>query len=253
MKITKRKTKMIKRLLVSISVLAFLMTIGIFCAESHAVGFADLPHNEKFIDIGFTGDKRDKSLDFAAVIPMYNGYAGAILSQGTQDGVLDSQTVVVRVQNGFKYQGLGLEGFLDYQMDQVAGVNTSEAGGFIRPAIVNWAGATISGGFGSYVENQAVRDDLGLESTDPETLPRLLGFVSVKYDAIPNTSIATLLKVAPSYSFDETKYSVDTTVLFDVSDRVGIVQTFHWEKDSDPIVESAGENYQIQLNVRIKL
>ena len=243
---------MIKRTFIGISVLVILMMIGVVC-NSNAAGFADLPHDERVLDIGLTSDKRDQNVDVAAVVPFYNGYAGAIVSQGFQEGVLDAQTIVTRVQNGIRYKGIGLEGFLDAEFDQVKGVNTHEAGGFVRPGIVKAFGISASSGFGTYVENQTVRADLGLTDVDPQVLPRLLAFVSAKYDAIPNTTLSALIKIAPAYSFDEVKYSVDATIGYDFSDKVGLAKTIHWEKDSDPIVESAGQNYQLTLNARIKL
>ena len=242
---------MFKRTVVGIGILVALMLVGIKCAS--AAGFADIPHDERILDIGITADKRDKNIDVTGVVPFYNGYVGAVVSQGFQEGVLDAQTVVTRIQNGFRYKTIGIEGFVDAEFDQVKGVNTHEVGGFVRPGILEVFGITASSGFGTYVENQTVREDLGLTDVDPVVLPRLLGFVSTKYDGIPNTSISALFKVAPAYSFDEIKYSIDATIAYDFSDKVGLAQSIHWEKDSDPIVESAGENYQIQLNARIKL
>lgn len=232
-------------------VCAIFVVASLFCGVSYAQ-FGDIPTDERYVDVGFTADTRDKNLDITSVVPFYNGYAGVIVSQGTQEGVLDSQTIVARVQNGFRYHGLGFEGFVDSEWDQVKGTNTHEVGGFIRPGIKTLAGVTLSGGLGTYVENQAVRADLGLTDKDPETLPRLLGFVSAKYNGIPNTSLTTLFKYAPAYSFDESKYSVDGTIQYDLSDAVSLVKIIHWERDTDPIVESAGSHYQASLNIRVQ-
>ena len=227
--------------------------LAIFTTSTFAQ-FADLPHDSAFVDLGYTADSRDKQYDLTAIAPIYNGWLGGNISQSTQAGVLDAQTIVLHAQNGFRWGDLGIEAFGDMEWNQVRGTNTKSVGGFIRPGIVTWWDHLIvSGGLGSMVENEAVRAELGLTATDPVTLPRALGFISAKWTGVPRLTATGLLKVMPVFAFDALKWSVDVTGLYEITEDIGIAQTLHFERDSAPIVESAGQNWQLKLSARVQL
>lgn len=239
----------------AVIVILLLTTTCMLCRVD--AQFADLPHDEAFIDLGYSADKRDRQYDVTAVVPIWNGWLGTNVSQSMQDGELDAQTIILHAQNGWRIKelgNLGVEGFGDAEWNQVRGTDTKSFGGFIRPGILKYEAFTLSGGLGSMVENEAVRAELGLKDTDPVTLPRALGFVSLKWTVVPDkTTVTALLKGMPTFAFDEMKWTLAVTALHEITENVSLGQTFYFDKDTAPVIESAGENWQLRFAGRIQL
>lgn len=218
--------------------------------------FGDLAHDEKFIQLDLAGDNAQQQFDATSIIPLHHGWIGVNLSQAYESRELDQQVIVAHIQDGFrieKLNGLGIEAFADAEWNSTKGTNTQAVGGFIRPGILSIGDLAVSGGFGSFVENEAIRAELGLEDTDPIVLNRYLGFVSARYTGIPNSTVTALLKTTPAYDFRDWQASVELTSILEITDGIALSQTVIFEKDSDPVVGISGNQFQAKLGLRVQL
>ena len=245
------------RLQLRLQLLTLIFLIALFLFPHLAVAqFGDLAHDEKFVQLDIAGDNAQQQFDATSIIPLHNGWLGVILSQAYQESELDQQVIVAHIQDGFRWKrfaNVGIEAFADGEWNSTKGTNTHGVGGFIRPGIVLIGDLAISGGLGSFVENEAVRAELGLKETDPIVLSRYLGFVSARYTGIPNSTLTALLKTTPAYDFRDWQASLEITSIFEITDGIAFSQTVLLEKDSDPVVGISGNQFQAKFGLRVQL
>lgn len=244
-------TKLRFRLLI----LTLLITLFLF-PHFAVAQFGDLAHDEKFVELGLVADNAQQQFDATSIIPLHHGWLGVNLSQAYESSELDQQVIVAHIQDGFrieKLNGLGIEAFADAEWNSTKGTNTHAVGGFIRPGILSIGDLAISGGLGSFVENEAIRAELGLEETDPIVLNRYLGFVSARYTGIPNSTITALVKTTPAYDFRDWQASLELTSILEITDGIALSQTVLFEKDSDPVVGISGNQFQAKFGLRVQL
>lgn len=218
--------------------------------------FGDLAHDEKFVELGLVADNAQQQFDATSIIPLHHGWIGVNLSQAYESSELDQQVIVAHIQDGLRWEklgNLGIEVFADGEWNSTKGTNTHAVGGFIRPGILSIGDLAVSGGLGSFVENEAIRAELGLEETDPIVLNRYLGFISARYTGIPNSTLTALLKTTPAYDFRDWQASLEISGILEVTDGIALSQTVLFEKDSDPVVGISGNQFQVKLGVRVQL
>ena len=235
---------------------AAMLAVLLFTPQLTFAQFGDLAHDEKFVELGLVADNAQQQFDATSIIPLHHGWIGVNLSQAYQESELDQQVIVAHIQEGFRIKrlnGLGIEAFADGEWNSTKGTNTHGVGGFIRPVILTIGDLAVSGGLGSFVENEAVRAELGLKETDPVVLSRYLGFVSARYTGIPNSTITALLKTTPAYDFRDWQASLEVTGILEITDGIALSQTVLFEKDSDPVVGISGNQFQAKLGLRVQL
>ena len=228
----------------------------LFASQNIYAQFGDLAHDEKFVELGLVADNAQQQFDATSIIPLHHGWIGVNLSQAYESSELDQQVIVAHIQDGLRWEklgNLGIEVFADGEWNSTKGTNTHAVGGFIRPGILSIGDLAVSGGLGSFVENEAVRAELGLEETDPIVLNRYLGFVSARYTGIPNSTVTALLKTTPAYDFRDWQASVELTSIFEITDGIALLQTVLFEKDSDPVVGISGNQFQAKFGLRVQL
>ena len=248
-------TKLRSKLRLHLLTLIFLIALFLFPHWALAQ-FGDLAHDEKFVQLDLVADNAQQQFDATSIIPLHNGWLGVNLSQAYQESELDQQVIVAHIQDGFRWQrfaNVGIEAFADGEWNSTKGTNTHGVGGFIRPGIVSIGDLSVSGGLGSFVENEAVRAELGLKETDPIVLSRYLGFVSARYTGIPNSTLTALLKTTPAYDFRDWQASLEITSILDITDGIAFSQTVLLEKDSDPVVGISGNQFQAKFGLRVQL
>jgi len=238
-----------------ILIVAALLAV-MFTPFSVMAQFGDLAHDEKFVELGLVADNAQQQFDATSIIPLRHGWIGVNLSQAYEESELDQQVIVAHIQDGFRVDrlnGLGIEAFADAEWNSTKGTNTHAVGGFIRPGILSIGDLAVSGGLGSFVENEAIRAELGLEETDPIVLNRYLGFISARYTGIPNSTVTALLKTTPAYDFRDWQASVELTSILEITDGIALSQTVLFEKDSDPVMGISGNQFQAKLGLRVQL
>ena len=233
-------------------IFVILTLIAVFATHTFAQ-FGDLAHDEALVDFGVVADNAQQQFDLTGIQPLHNGWLGVNLAQAYEGGDLDQQIIVAHIQDGLRFKGVGIEAFADGEWHSTKGTNTHAVGGFLRPGIFRSEALAVSGGFGSFVENEAVRAELGLEDTDPIVLSRYLAFVSARYTGLPNSTLTALLKTTPAYDFRDWQASLEITGILELTDSVSLSNALIFEKDSDPVIGISGNQFSSKLSVRMQL
>ncbi len=222
--------------------LSLLLALSGFCQ------FADLPRDEKTIDIGLSGDGASQTFTVTVVVPVarMNGWAGIYSSRAASDEEVLSEIVKAHVQGGFRIGTFGIEAFSDVERNIAAGsALTSQIGIYFRPRIYERGRLRISGGFGGFIENIQPRRGLVLRRFDPTSF-RWLAFSSVGW-----RKLNTQLKFTPEVGFKNFKLSAEPAITFDLSTRLGLRISGALNYNSAPLTDRWHYKYLTILRVKL--
>ena len=211
-----------------------LMLLMLLICSTTSAQFADIPLDETSVSIGLSGDSEARSTSATGILPLdkINGWFGVHALQSSADNKIVSEYLKTRLQAGFRYKHIGIEGFVDGERNLVAGTAfQSQAGIFIRPGIFKSNGFRISGGFGNFLENTQAREELGLQENDP-TVVRWLAFASVGW-----RGISTLIKSTPHISFKDFQLAAEPAVTYQLADNISLGLQGRVAYDSDPLTD----------------
>lgn len=210
--------------------------------------FADLPRDEKMVDIGFSGDGASQTFTVTAVVPVagMNGWVGVYSSRAASDEEVLSEIVKAHIQGGFRIGTFGIEAFSDLERNIAEGsALTSQIGMYVRPKIYERGRLRVSGGIGGFIENIQPRRGLILRRFDP-TSYRWLAFSSVGW-----RKLNTQLKFTPEVGFQNFKLSAEPAITFDLSTRLGLRISGAVNYNSAPLTDRW--HYKYLTILRIKL
>lgn len=210
--------------------------------------FADLPRDEKTVDIGFAGDGASQTFTVTAVVPVakLHGWAGIYGSRAASDEEVLSEIIKGHIQGGFRIGTFGIEAFSDLERNIAEGsALTSQIGTYIRPKIYERDRLRISGGIGGFIENIQPRRGLILRKFDPTSF-RWLAFSSVGW-----RKLNTQLKFTPEVGFRNFKVSAEPAITFDLSTRLGLRISGAINYNSEPLTDRW--HYKYLTILRLKL
>ena len=230
------------RVLRGVLLLSLLFALPGFCQ------FADLPRDEKTVDIGFSGDGASQTFTVTAVVPFaeMNGWVGVYGSRAATDEEVLSEIVKAHIQGGFRIGTFGIEAFSDLERNIAAGsALTSQIGMYVRPKIYESGRLRISGGIGGFIENIQPRTGLILRRFDPTSF-RWLAFSSVGW-----RKLNTQLKFTPEVGFRNFKLSAEPAITFDLSTRLGLRISGAIHYNSEPLTDKWYYKYLTILRVKL--
>ena len=230
------------RVLRGVLLLSLLLALPGFCQ------FADLPRDEKTVDIGFSGDGASQTFTVTAVVPFaeMNGWVGVYGSRAATDEEVLSEIVKAHIQGGFRIGTFGIEAFSDLERNIAAGsALTSQIGMYVRPKIYESGRLRISGGIGGFIENIQPRAGLILRRFDPTSF-RWLAFSSVGW-----RKLNTQLKFTPEVGFRNFKLSAEPAITFDLSTRLGLRISGAIYYNSEPLTDKWYYKYLTILRVKL--
>lgn len=208
------------------------LLIGMLICGTASAQFADIPLDEISVSLGVSGDSESRSTAATGILPLskINGWLGVHGLQSTADQNVLSEYLKAHVQGGVRYQGLGIEAFLNAERNLLAGTAfQSQVGLFVRPGIYEKHRLRVSGGFGNFLENTQARAELGLTETDP-TVVRWLAFASIGW-----RGISVLIKLTPHIQFDDFQFAAEPAVTFELAENISLGLQGRLAYDSDPL------------------
>lgn len=222
--------------------LSLLFALPGFCQ------FADLPRDEKMVDIGFSGDGASQTFTVTAVVPVagMNGWVGVYSSRAASDEEVLSEIVKAHIQGGFRIGTFGIEAFSDLERNIAEGsALTSQIGMYVRPKIYERGRLRVSGGIGGFIENIQPRRGLILRRFDPTSF-RWLAFSSVGW-----RKLNTQLKFTPEVGFQNFKLSAEPAITFDLSTRLGLRISGAVNYNSAPLTDRWHYKYLTILRITL--
>lgn len=222
--------------------LSLLFALPGFCQ------FADLPRDEKMVDIGFSGDGASQTFTVTAVVPVagMNGWVGVYGSRAASDEEVLSEIVKAHIQGGFRIGTFGIEAFSDLERNIAEGsALTSQIGMYVRPKIYERGRLRVSGGIGGFIENIQPRHGLVLRRFDPTSF-RWLAFSSVGW-----RKLNTQLKFTPEVGFQNFKLSAEPAITFDLSTRLGLRISGAVNYNSAPLTDRWHYKYLTILRITL--
>ena len=133
------------------------------------------------------------------------------------------------VQGGTDLGQWRIEAFVDAERNKILGYDRRLQLGFIATAEVN---ERLHVGAGNMVENQGVRDDLGIEDDAVTLLPRWIGYA--KFDIY---KIDILLMSTPEISFADFQTQIELAYSAPVTDKINVDLGLVIDYDSDPVIK----------------
>ena len=211
-----------------------LMIVLLLICSTAFAQFADIPLDAKSVSVGLSGDSESASKSVTGILPLknLNGWVGVHGLQSTTGGEVLSEYLKAHLQGGFRYQGLGIEAFVDGERNLVAGTAfQTQVGVFIRPGIYKRSGFRVSGGFGNFLENTQAREELGLGTTDP-TVVRWLAFASIGWQGF-----STVIKSTPHIQFKDFQFAAEPAVTYELADNISLGLQGRVAYDSNPLTD----------------
>ena len=210
--------------------------------------YADLPHDKAQWSLAVSGSSDNSAFGSTLVVPLsgkkFTGWAGTYTHQIIADNKIQSQVINAHAQGGIRWHNLGIEAFTDYESNYQKGLDSAvQIGLFVRPGIYEQGVTRISGGFGNFLENQNVREDLELIETD-STVSRWLAYSSIHFGRF-----SMLTKINPHWAFEDIQMSFEPVIAFDLTNQTSISFTGQLEYDSKPITQAWHMLYMLSLGV----
>lgn len=181
------------RLLVMLAIsLLITMALPVFAT------WEEVPGKGTQVDFGGIFNKDATAFDGTAIHAEKNFWVGINGSQVRAEGEIVSDDLSARVQGGFEMLGVSLQGFVEQSRD-IKSVSTIASGAYLRK-VVEADSLDLIFGFGSLVEREEIRDDLGLDETSPEVLPYWLAIIGAEYDFASNIGLYSKIVGQPEIS-----------------------------------------------------
>ena len=182
----------------AIAILALMCAWPVFAQFDPAEG--DAPA----VDVGVSGTSNTQSHSFGVYLPIdkINGVVRANVQQAITDGEVISDTKSVYIEGGFDWKSANFRAFVEGDQDFELGLNRQmRYGWFVRPVSYESDGLLISGGAGTFLQDTAVAEELGIKLDSPITM-NLLVFALARYHGV-----SMLVRYTPDVKF--TRHAVE--------------------------------------------
>ena len=144
-------------------------------------------------------------------------WIGAQASQITADGETKALDMAARAQKSFRFWGVSAEFYVEANRNLDSDLATS-TGGYLRKVFAYDKLKLVFGG-GSLLERDEVRQDYGLEATDPTTLPYWIGIGALQYQFNDRIGFSTRFIGNPKIDFEKWKGQAEFAIEVRVADN----------------------------------
>ena len=172
----------------------------------------EIPEHGTTIDFGGIFNTKSTALNGTAIHAEENVWLGISGSQITGDGEVISQDLDARVQAGFDWdilsiQALSIQAFVEGERDMDSELTIS-TGAYLRK-VIEYDQLDVLFGFGSLVERDDIKEELGLEEDSPDVLPYYLAIFGVEYDFRDNVGIHGKLIGQPHFALSHVNGKIE--------------------------------------------
>lgn len=179
-------------ILTFIAVLFFTMT----AAQAQ---WEEIPEAGTTLDFGGTANSKAQAFTGQAIHAGRNYWIGTQGSQISADGDVKTQDIAARLQGGFDFFRVSLQGFIEVERDMHAEFTTA-TGAYFRKVIAI-RGLDFILGLGSFVAREQVRAELGLDTQAPTVLPYWLWSIGTDYNLRKNIGLHAQMIATPESRF----------------------------------------------------
>lgn len=198
--------------------LVAMMAVLLWSGMAHAQ-FDPAEGDSIAIDVGVGGTSGTQSHNFGIYVPIdqINGVARATIQQAIVDSEVISDAKSAYVEGGVDWKGANFRLFVEANQNLELGLERSmRYGWFVRPVSYEKDGLLISGGVGTFLQDQAVAADLRMKLSEPTTI-NLLAFALVRYHGV-----STLIRYTPDAKFTRQSIEFAPTTIINVKDQVDL-------------------------------
>lgn len=216
--------------------------LGVFCAILMLFnGVSDaqwdkLSPNERLLTVGFSGIDGTTAVSGTTVIPTKYGWIGGHINQLALENTIEEQLLKGHIQSGFEVSGVNIEAFLTAERNHAKGVALQSQIGLIAFGNVHKTDAlTVTVGGGNALENEQVREDLGLDPAryDEDTItPRIIAYAAADFGALQ-----FLLRATPQWQLEDIQAEATGSYEFELGEKVSIELRASFGYDSHPVIE----------------
>ena len=198
--------------------------------------YGDLATDRESFTLGIAGQNGNQITSLTALYPLedINGWAGAYMSRQVADGVVVSETVNGHLQGGFRFQGIGVEAYIEATRDKWRLIDLAiETGYFVRPGTWTWNDITFSVGAGNYTERRDEDETIGRAADDASTTFGWLAFLSGKWK-----DVSGVVRFKPSIDFTETRLEGSLSFNHPLNEQLMVGITTQTTLDSTSITDN---------------
>lgn len=159
----------------------------------------EIPEAGTTLDFGGTANSKAQAFTGQALHAGTNYWAGLQANQITADGEVKTQDLAARLQGGFDFLGVSLQGFIEVERDMQSEFTTA-TGAYFRK-VVAVRGLDFIFGVGSFVAREQVRAELGLDTQAPTVLPYWLYSIGTDYNLRKNIGLHAQIIATPESRF----------------------------------------------------
>lgn len=207
--------------------IGLLLTVCIADAQ-----WEEIPSQGTTLDLGGTANAKATAFTGQAIRAEKQYWAGAQFSQITADGAVLTQNLNTRLQGGYDFLRVSLQGFVAAKRDMHSEFTTSLGGYFRKIQKVGQLDLVI--GIGNFVEREQVRAELGLNTTDPTVLSYWLWSIGTKYDLRDTVGLHAQVIATPEARFKHWRgtATLGTDILLDTHLTLKLQSTTDFRTDS---------------------
>ena len=180
-------------------ILIITFVVVLFFAMTAPAQWEEVPEAGTTIDFGGTANADAQAFTGQAIHAGKKYWAGVQANQINADGEVKTQDLAARLQGGFDFYGVSLQGFIEAERDTQSEFTTA-TGAYFR-GIVAVKKLDFIIGIGSFVEREQVRAELGLDETAPTTLPYWLWSIGTDYNIRDNVGLHAQVLATPEGRF----------------------------------------------------
>lgn len=167
----------------------------------------EIPSAGTTIDFAGTFTEDANSFATTTIFAHKNFWIGGNATQIASSEEVISQDIAVRTQFGIDFLGISSQFFIESQRDMMSD-NVLSSGFYLRKVHeVNKLDLVF--GVGTFVERDQVRQDLGLDATDPTVFPYWLFSLGSEYDVSKTVGLHGRVIGTPKADFEHWKGTLD--------------------------------------------
>ena len=237
-----------RKLFCMVTLVAFLAMVSV--VPSYAF-FADTDIEHDSLALGLGGQKGvDSSISITGVkvFKGINGFGAAFLSRQTgEEGAIQSEIMVGRLQGGFDVNTIRLRGYGEGTRDLYQEIDLKlEFGWFAETPSFIWQSVEWSVGGGTFIDRRDLDDTIDRDKN--ADLNVNFGFLSFITGEIGHWS--TVLRFKPLFDLNDYAIEVATAYSKNITQAVGLEFTTLVQYDTASVTEELNTQYLLQLTYR---
>ena len=210
--------------------------------------FTDLPEDQNTVDIGVTGDSKNRTVTVTAVVPVtnINGWAGFFGSRSSGEDGVHSEIVKLHVESIINVKELEVEAFSYFERNLMDGsALTAQVGGTIQPGEFKKGSLSISANFGYFLETIQPFEELKIRQFDPTAFRWLVS------STLDWNKINTEFTFTPEIGFKNYRICAEPAVTIDLTDRFGFRVSGTVTYNSEPLTDNLQYVYLSILRITL--